>query len=56
MTVHPGVEKMVVTVWEDGTWRVWGSPDAYYARNDPGWLLEIPFSEILREVGQTTAV
>lgn len=30
-----------ITVWKDGTWQVWSVLDAYYAREDPDWLVEI---------------
>lgn len=29
-----------LTVWKDGTHRVWRKADAYYARNDPDWLMD----------------
>ncbi len=34
--------KQAITVWKDGTWKAWSVGDAYYARNDPEWLAEIP--------------
>lgn len=33
---------MAITVWRDGSWKVWRSLDATYAENDPDWLLTIP--------------
>jgi hypothetical protein len=43
----PDLKKFAVTVWKDGTYRVWGAMDAYYARNDPDWLAEFGVSEIV---------
>jgi hypothetical protein len=37
---------MTITVWQDGTWKLWRSLDAYYAANDPYWLLNIPVEEL----------
>jgi len=36
-----------ITVWEDGTWKLWKELDAYYARNDtkPDWFLEVKLEE-----------
>lgn len=31
-----------ITVWKDGTWKVWQATDAHYAENDPEWLVTIP--------------
>lgn len=30
-----------ITVWKDGTWILWNRTDAYYAANDPDWLVNI---------------
>lgn len=35
----------VITVWNDGTWKVWSATDAHYAENEPNWLVTIPLSE-----------
>jgi hypothetical protein len=34
--------KQAITVWKDGTWQLWSAGDAYYAQNDPDWLVTIP--------------
>ena len=39
---------MAITVWKDGTWMVWGVLDAYYAQNDPEWLVTIPLKDLPR--------
>ena len=33
-----------ITVWEDGTWKVWRGLDAEYAANDENWLVNIPLA------------
>ncbi len=35
-----------ITVWTDGTWKVWSSLDAYYAQEDADWLVTIPCAEL----------
>lgn len=35
-----------ITVWKDGTWKVWSVGDAEHAQNDPEWLVTIPLSEL----------
>ena len=39
---------LAITVWKDGTWVVWGELDAYYAQNDPEWLLTILLKDLPR--------
>jgi hypothetical protein len=34
-----------ITVWKDGTWKVWQATDAHYAENDPEWLVTIPSAD-----------
>lgn len=38
--------EQVVTVWKDGTWKVWGAMDAFYAQTDPDYLVTIAIKEI----------
>nr|WP_290224064.1 hypothetical protein [Trichocoleus desertorum] len=40
------LKKVVLTVWKDGTFQVWGAMDATYAQGDPGWLINIGFEEL----------
>lgn len=35
-----------ITVWKDGTWKLWSDGDAYYAQNDSNWLATIPLKDI----------
>lgn len=37
----------IITVWKDGTWKLWSTTDAHYACNDknPDWLVNIPINE-----------
>lgn len=35
-----------LTVWTDGTWRVWDALSAHYAASDPDWLASIPVAQI----------
>ena len=36
-----------ITVWKDGSWKVWNSYDAELATNDPDWLVNINLNTIL---------
>ena len=36
----------VITVWADGTWKIWGAYDAFYAQTDPGYLATIPMNDL----------
>jgi len=40
-------QELVLTVWKDGTWKVWGAMDAYYSRGDPNYLVTIPLKELI---------
>lgn len=40
----------VVTVWKDGTWKVWGAMDAFYAQSDPDYLVTIALKDVAKEV------
>lgn len=40
-------QEAVVTFWRDGTWRLWGAMDAYYAQNDEGYVTTVPLKAIL---------
>ena len=40
----------VITVWKDGTWKLWDSLDAQYAANDKDWLVNIPISNLFFEL------
>ena len=42
-------QEIVVTIWADGTWKVWGAMDAHYSKDDEGYLVTIPLKEILDE-------
>lgn len=37
---------MSITIWKDGSWKVWAYLDAYYAQNDPDWLTTISLEEL----------
>lgn len=39
--------KCVVTIWKNGGYKVWGTMDAYLARNDPDWLQEVSIEKLL---------
>jgi hypothetical protein len=39
-------QELVVTVWKDGTWKVWGAMDAYYAQSDEDYLVTIPLRDL----------
>lgn len=43
-------QEPAITVWKDGTWKVWGSMDAQYAETDSNYLLTIPISTVLRDI------
>lgn len=40
-------DELWVTVWKDGTWKVWSQGDAWYAQNDDNWLLSVPRKDFL---------
>lgn len=42
-------QEPVLTVWADGTWKVWGAMDAHYAKDDEGYLAAISLKEIEQE-------
>ena len=44
------MNKKVLVVWKDGSWRVQGVGDAYYAaQSDANWLVNIPLRALLPE-------
>ena len=43
------MQELVVTIWSDGTWKVWGAVDAHYAKDDEGYLVTIALKEIIAE-------
>jgi hypothetical protein len=43
-------QEPAITVWRDGTWKVWGCIDAQYAETDPDWLSTIPLSKVLTDI------
>ena len=45
-------QEPVLTVWADGTWKVWGAMDAHYSKDDEGYLVTIPLKEILAEAAK----
>jgi len=42
------MSKQAITIWRDG-WKLWQSGDAYYAENDPDWVMTIPLDDILTD-------
>jgi len=42
--------KIAVSIWKDGSWKVWGGMDAYYAQNDPDYLLTIGMGDMADSV------
>lgn len=34
--------QQVITVWKNGTWKIWSKGDAHYAADDTNWLVNIP--------------
>lgn len=36
----------VISVWGNGTWKVWGAMDAFYATGDEDYLVTIPLKEV----------
>ena len=34
-------DKPIITVWKNGTYKIWRLSDAHYAANDPDWLVNI---------------
>lgn len=38
--------QLVITVWRDGTWKVWHAMDAFYAQSDPDYLVTIALRDI----------
>lgn len=43
------LRKFAMTVYKDGTYKVWRDIDAAYARDDDNWLMEIPIQEVVDE-------
>lgn len=41
-----------LTIWQDGTWKIWRQADAGYAANDPNWCVNLPFVEIQAEIAR----
>jgi hypothetical protein len=48
------MQEAVITVWSDGTWKVWGAMDAHYAQSDPTYLLTIPIKDMLADAKMQT--
>ena len=42
----------VITVWADGTWKVWNAMDAFYSQTDPDYLVTVSLSDIAKEALQ----
>jgi len=38
-------KNLMLTVWKDGTHKLWSDKDAYYAENDPNWLTNISIND-----------
>ncbi len=47
-------QDIVVTIWSDGKWEVWGAMDAHYAKDTPGYLTTVSLKEILRDRSRPT--
>ena len=43
------VKKVVVTVWRDGSFKVWETMDAFYAQADESFIASIGLQEIIDE-------
>ena len=48
-------KKLAVTVWKDGGWKVWGTVDAMYARDDPDWLCDFGVADVLASAERESA-
>lgn len=48
--MNPDPAKHAVTIWKDGTFKVWGVMDAFYAQADPDFFLNIGMAELLAEM------
>jgi hypothetical protein len=49
------MQQQVITVWKDGTWKVWGAMDTFYAQSDPDYLTTITLDEIDTAAKEDTA-
>ena len=45
----------MITIWKDGTWKVWDRRSAELAANDPDWLVNIEIKEVLKYERETKA-
>jgi hypothetical protein len=41
--------EQVITVWKDGTWKVWCAMDGFYAQTDPDYLVTIALKDALKD-------
>lgn len=48
--MKPDPTKHVLTVWKDGSFKVWGVMDGFYAQADPDFLVNIGVVEMLAEM------
>lgn len=39
--------KHAVTIWKDGSYKIWGAMDAHYAQSDPDYLATIGVAEMV---------
>lgn len=49
------MSNLAITIWTDSTdgpagYKIWRKNDAYYASNDPGWIMNINIDELLEEI------
>lgn len=44
-----------ISVWKDGSWKLWGALDAKYAERDPNWLSTLSDQDVNAELGQLAA-
>ena len=45
----PDGQEVVMTIWKDGSYKIWGAVDALYAKDDPDYFVTIPFGDIMDE-------
>jgi hypothetical protein len=42
------IDKQALTIWSDGSYKVWGAMDAFYAQTDTDYLISIGLKEIIQ--------
>jgi len=48
-------QEAVLTVWKDGTYKIWSAMDAHYSQSDPEYLVTIPYRIIEADVERQLA-